>query len=321
MPISTVLKAATILSLLFTAVSIWPSISAASDGRTSKLIAEWTARKDFIENCEAHNWSSAACERSKGIQLDAPPNLDRSRWKRHLETDNLLSLITSTGVIALHPLLWIPISSSLLFIQMRRLVIRGSSQRPESSPVHTDDLTPAQEFGFYSAPAHGETSFNSESDPDESKPTPITRDYNLRPRPPRKAQNPALERASKQEPPPKPRADRTRPSNGPRTESKETRKAQNPAPERTSKRKPAPKPKTEGTNFPNGPRTESKETSQKASGVSPGNPILIWYCCQCGGGPMNVATNIHCFCYYQHQRCSYCCVEYSTTRNRMSRNR
>ncbi|KAK7987429.1 hypothetical protein PG989_007744 [Apiospora arundinis] len=173
MPIS-MLKAATILSLLFTAVSIWPSISAASDGRTSKLIAEWTARKDFIENCEAHNWSSAACERSKGIQLDAPPNLDRT---------------------------------------------------------------------------------------------------------------------------------------------------QNPAPERTSKRKPAPKPKTEGTNSPNGPRTESKETSQKASGVSPGSPILIWYCCQCGGGPMNVATNIHCFCYYQHQRCSYCCVEYSKTRNRMSRNR
>ncbi|KAK6843855.1 ankyrin [Apiospora arundinis] len=136
MPIS-MLKAATILSLLFTAVSIWPSISAASDGRTSKLIAEWTARKDFIENCEAHNWSSAACERSKGIQLDAPPNLDR-------------------------------------------------------------------------------------------------------------------------------------------------------------------------------------KTSQKASGVSPGSPILIWYCCQCGGGPMNVATNIHCFCYYQHQRCSYCCVEYSKTRNRMS---
>ncbi|KAK6866286.1 hypothetical protein PG995_002814 [Apiospora arundinis] len=185
--VEAVLKAATILSLLFTAVSIWPSISAASDGRMSKLIAEWTARKDFIENCEA-------------------------------------------------------------------------------------------EFGFYSAPARGETSFNSESDPDESKPKPITRDYNLRPRPPRKAQNPALERASKQEPPPKPRADRTRPSNGPRTESKETRKAQNPAPERTSKRKPAPKPKTEGTNSPNGPRTESKETSQKASGVSPGNPILIWYC-------------------------------------------
>ncbi|KAK8019071.1 hypothetical protein PG990_004209 [Apiospora arundinis] len=50
-----VLKAATLLALLITGISMWPSMLAASDGHKSELLAEWTARKDFIENCEAPN--------------------------------------------------------------------------------------------------------------------------------------------------------------------------------------------------------------------------------------------------------------------------
>ena len=45
--------AATILGLLFAALAIWPSYASANDGRKAELIAEWTARKDFIEACEA----------------------------------------------------------------------------------------------------------------------------------------------------------------------------------------------------------------------------------------------------------------------------
>ncbi|KAK8026385.1 hypothetical protein PG991_003441 [Apiospora marii] len=47
------LKVAAILSFVITAVLVWPSISSASDGHKAAMIAEWTARKDFLENCEA----------------------------------------------------------------------------------------------------------------------------------------------------------------------------------------------------------------------------------------------------------------------------
>ncbi|KAK8115356.1 hypothetical protein PG999_007425 [Apiospora kogelbergensis] len=54
---------ATILGLLFAALTIWPGYSSANDGHKAELIAEWTARKDFIEACETlatkskeYNW-------------------------------------------------------------------------------------------------------------------------------------------------------------------------------------------------------------------------------------------------------------------------
>ncbi|KAK8115357.1 hypothetical protein PG999_007426 [Apiospora kogelbergensis] len=47
------LKLITFLAFLIAAVAVWPSISSASDGHKAELIAEWTARKDFMESCEA----------------------------------------------------------------------------------------------------------------------------------------------------------------------------------------------------------------------------------------------------------------------------
>ncbi|KAK8019139.1 hypothetical protein PG990_004277 [Apiospora arundinis] len=47
------LKLITVLAFLVTAIAMWPSISSANDGHRAELIAEWTARKDFIESCQA----------------------------------------------------------------------------------------------------------------------------------------------------------------------------------------------------------------------------------------------------------------------------
>lgn len=47
------LKLVTILAFLVAIIALWPSITSASDGHKAALIAAWTARKDFIELCEA----------------------------------------------------------------------------------------------------------------------------------------------------------------------------------------------------------------------------------------------------------------------------
>ncbi|KAK7908795.1 serine/threonine protein kinase [Apiospora marii] len=72
-----------LLGFPLTAIAIWPSFLAASDGHKAEQIAEWTAKKDFIEACEARDWSTVACENAKGMQLEAPPIFDRSDWKRY----------------------------------------------------------------------------------------------------------------------------------------------------------------------------------------------------------------------------------------------
>lgn len=45
--------AVALLGFPLTAIVIWPSFLAASDGHKAEQIAEWTARKDFIEACES----------------------------------------------------------------------------------------------------------------------------------------------------------------------------------------------------------------------------------------------------------------------------
>ncbi|KAK8090427.1 hypothetical protein PG997_005388 [Apiospora hydei] len=46
------LKAVATLTFLITIVALWSGVSSANDGHKAELIAEWTARKDFMEACE-----------------------------------------------------------------------------------------------------------------------------------------------------------------------------------------------------------------------------------------------------------------------------
>lgn len=46
-------KAVVLVSFIVTAVALWPTFSGAVDSRRSKLLAEWTAKKDFFEFCES----------------------------------------------------------------------------------------------------------------------------------------------------------------------------------------------------------------------------------------------------------------------------
>ncbi|KAI1407671.1 hypothetical protein F5Y13DRAFT_174377 [Hypoxylon sp. FL1857] len=71
------------LSFIIACVGFWPATTATSDGHHAELLAEWTARKDFLETCEHRNWTGADCEMSRGEEIGAPPNFYGTDWKRH----------------------------------------------------------------------------------------------------------------------------------------------------------------------------------------------------------------------------------------------
>jgi hypothetical protein len=55
-----VVKAAGIVGLVVACVTLWPTFSAMQDTRRALLLAEWTARKEFLEFCEAVGTSVSA---------------------------------------------------------------------------------------------------------------------------------------------------------------------------------------------------------------------------------------------------------------------
>ncbi|KAK8086203.1 hypothetical protein PG994_001177 [Apiospora phragmitis] len=74
-------------ALLMAGVTLWPTITAASDGRKSELLTEWNTRKDFLSHCEERPvlyWTnrSIACY---GIWADTQQNhgLQEGLRRRH----------------------------------------------------------------------------------------------------------------------------------------------------------------------------------------------------------------------------------------------
>lgn len=147
-----ILKLIAVITFVITVVAFWSGITSASDGHKSELIAEWTARKDFIEAFEAvstctdlsyllclhisfgvkHDWSTPACERAKGTQLDAPPNFYRTDWKRYIRKGDVRArvrlidgfIVTRGKSTRLGQSLWMPISACM-FLSLRRKIARA----------------------------------------------------------------------------------------------------------------------------------------------------------------------------------------------------
>ncbi|KAK8863333.1 hypothetical protein PGQ11_009568 [Apiospora arundinis] len=132
------------VSLLMAGVAFWPANTAASDGYKSRLLAEWSARKEFLSNCEEHNWPSPSCDMAKGIQLEPPPNFDRSEWKRyhirnwstpHLQwVDDNVAKTHDVSSNTLVMLLWQNVQSQHQRMPYIILVIRPISESAPSRP-------------------------------------------------------------------------------------------------------------------------------------------------------------------------------------------
>ncbi|KAK3905690.1 hypothetical protein C8A05DRAFT_30506 [Staphylotrichum tortipilum] len=43
------------------------------DGHRAVTLAEWTARKDFLEYCRENDYSTPSCERASNLSLGPPP--------------------------------------------------------------------------------------------------------------------------------------------------------------------------------------------------------------------------------------------------------
>ncbi|KAB5550902.1 hypothetical protein GE09DRAFT_154250 [Coniochaeta sp. 2T2.1] len=78
-------KLAAITSLMLTALTAWPTVSSAGDTRTATLLAEWTAQKEFLEFCEAHDWLVDQCPEYKDVVLRPPPIKPPTLFRRIYE--------------------------------------------------------------------------------------------------------------------------------------------------------------------------------------------------------------------------------------------
>ncbi|KAK0644600.1 hypothetical protein B0T16DRAFT_199062 [Cercophora newfieldiana] len=100
-------------------VALWSTIAATNDGRKAKLLAEWTAKKDFLEFCQTTEYASASCKATQNMTLDPPPGFNRRSWRYSFHTDSFRT-DSNHGIL-------LPIAMILVFnlcLGCRRRVIR-----------------------------------------------------------------------------------------------------------------------------------------------------------------------------------------------------
>ncbi|KAK4640640.1 hypothetical protein QC761_600840 [Podospora bellae-mahoneyi] len=56
-----------------TCVALWTAICAMEDSRKALRLAEWTAKKEFLEFCQTSNFKQTSCQTVKTASLDPPP--------------------------------------------------------------------------------------------------------------------------------------------------------------------------------------------------------------------------------------------------------
>nr|CEG03288.1 unnamed protein product [Fusarium pseudograminearum CS5834] len=97
-------KVIVLLALVVSVLALWPAFAGASDGKRANILTQWTARKDYFEFCETHDWQVSGCNTTKEEPLGPPPILD-PRDTRHGKTvDNPtepVSPILHIGIIAM----------------------------------------------------------------------------------------------------------------------------------------------------------------------------------------------------------------------------
>ncbi|KAK1753140.1 hypothetical protein QBC47DRAFT_53113 [Echria macrotheca] len=69
-------------------VALWATMNATGDGRKAEILAEWTAKKDFIEFCQTAGYESSACASARNMTLDPPPVFGKRGWRHPGNTDH-----------------------------------------------------------------------------------------------------------------------------------------------------------------------------------------------------------------------------------------
>ncbi|KAM7186190.1 hypothetical protein V8F33_011956 [Rhypophila sp. PSN 637] len=58
-------------------LGLWPTITAMRDARKAQLLAEWTAKKDFLEFCESKEYDASGCDVASDTALGPPPGFGK----------------------------------------------------------------------------------------------------------------------------------------------------------------------------------------------------------------------------------------------------
>jgi len=53
-----IIQIVAVLAFAIGVIGLWPAITAASDSREARALAEWEAEKDFIEACQSVSYDS-----------------------------------------------------------------------------------------------------------------------------------------------------------------------------------------------------------------------------------------------------------------------
>ncbi|KAK4206743.1 hypothetical protein QBC37DRAFT_116412 [Rhypophila decipiens] len=114
-----------VLSFVVTAIALWPTFSGAAESKRANLLAEWTARKDYFEFCESHDWDPEGCQEVKGKSLSPPPVLgprtDTQAPAVTPDTEHFINMLSFRDLIVLgyleHPLgfLMLPFGFLIIF--------------------------------------------------------------------------------------------------------------------------------------------------------------------------------------------------------------
>lgn len=150
-------KVVVIVSLMVAALALWPTFSGTAEGRRATLLAEWTAKKDFFEFCESHDWEIEGCNVTQ-VSPPGPPPVDSRDTGPTADTPPEAGYGTLLGGIGmflvaillnLRPLrrhmLWTTSRASGRWRKQhhKRILSRVQSLGPQSLPsaLHMRDLT------------------------------------------------------------------------------------------------------------------------------------------------------------------------------------
>ncbi|KAK4198266.1 hypothetical protein QBC40DRAFT_95310 [Triangularia verruculosa] len=92
------LKFLSLISFLIAAVALWQTISASIDAKRNTELAEWTAKKEFIEFCETHTWQDPDCQDAQKTTLESPPGVFPSVHGKRSEA--VLAMVSSHAEVA-----------------------------------------------------------------------------------------------------------------------------------------------------------------------------------------------------------------------------
>ncbi|KAK0744990.1 hypothetical protein B0T21DRAFT_345106 [Apiosordaria backusii] len=151
-------------SFIVACVALWSAICAMEDSRKAVRLAEWTAKKDFLEFCQTTEYEDSGCEKIKMKSLGPPPTAwIKARTYRREIADRPVSFQGSIMVFVGFPfvaILWAMFRKRLTRIIWRRLrfKISGRPNQPGKLTTRRDRVPPPITFGSGMG-----TAFNFES--------------------------------------------------------------------------------------------------------------------------------------------------------------